>query len=366
MRAMHPRFVLVALAVALASTARAAVVTMTDCVGDPHIVVQPGTQSTRIEIDPDDLVLHCALTPLPGSDHIVISAHDVTIEPPGSMSQDDNTKLQVTASGAILVKGTFVDAVNPNARLELDAVGDMTFENASLTVGGDSSGGDLLILNCTGTTPKCLITATDSTFKSRHMKIEGQGDVTFTRTKLITNSPNDYIEIRSDMANVLLGTSTGGGGPGLDCCGFGGGGDGNDVVTGKEGNLYILAFGRIDLSGANVLVSEFICGRSGVPDPANTNILNACSMADAPCTGGAAAPIPAGIDLTDASIRNDIGKPGDISFCADESRGTIGIGGATLIDDNTSAVEDYSDLNGCSAPPRSGCPNVSGTAATDG
>jgi hypothetical protein len=178
------------------------------------------------------------------------------------------------------------------------------------------------------------------------------------KAKLITNSPRDYVKLESMMGNVLLGSAAQAGGG--DCCGFGGGG-GNSIVSGNEGNLYLTAFGRIDLSGANVLVAENICGASGVPADQVFDY-DVCGKA---CVGGAAASVPADIDLTDASVRNDFAKNGSVRFCADETRADVTIQGAVLIDDDTSAVNDLSTLNGCDTLPRSGCPHVPGTADLD-
>ncbi|HYR95357.1 MAG TPA: hypothetical protein VEM57_01420, partial [Candidatus Binatus sp.] len=52
----------------LAAPVRAAVVTITDCVADPHVVAHAPSSSTRIELGTDDLVLACPLAPLPGTD----------------------------------------------------------------------------------------------------------------------------------------------------------------------------------------------------------------------------------------------------------------------------------------------------------
>jgi len=334
--------------------ARSAVVTVSDCATDPHIVVNLGASRTAIDVTPDDLVLACALAPGAGTDHIEITAHDVTIQGPGgSVSAFGNAATKVTATGTFTATSTFLESTNSNGDLNIESAGNMVFDVTTLTVGDVSSGGDSLNVKCTNASPKCTITVTDSQFKSRHITVEAQGDIGFAKTKLITNSPLDLIQITSFQGNVNLGSGIPGFG---DCCGFGGGG--NSVITGNEGNLYIRAFGLVDLSTANILVAENICVRSGV---SNFNTEAPCE----PCSGGSAASVPADIDATDASIRNDFGKRGEIKLCADETRKTVTVGGAVLIDDNTSAVEDISELNGCETLPRSGCPNVSGVPDTD-
>ena len=188
--------------------------------------------------------------------------------------------------------------------------------------------------------------------------MQSVGDQVFVKAKILTNSPTDLVRLESSMGSILLGgTSQGGSG---DCCGFGGG-DGTSVVSGNEGNLYMAAFGRIDLSGANILVAENICGAFGVP----SNQVFGYDVCGTSCAGGSAASVPADIDLTDASVRNDFAKKGSIRFCADETRADVTIQGAVLIDDDTSAVNDLSLLNGCDTLPRSSCPHVVGVADTD-
>lgn len=336
-------------------TASAAVVTVTDCTQPP---VTTQVDSTRIEIGSDDLVLHCALVPLPGTDHIRIEAHDVLIEAPGSVSAGGNFKTEIDATGSITLRQTNVESTNNNATLNLYAVGDIVIEQSTVTNGNPSSGGDALRIECTGTAPKCTLTVTDSTLKSRKMYIRTVGDQNYVQAKIITNSPTDLVRMESTMGSILLGGASQG--PGGDCCGFGGGG-GTSIVSGNEGNLIMAAFGRIDLSGANILIAENICGAAGLTS-AQVPDYDTCGT---PCAGGSASAVPADIDVTDASVRNDFAKKGNIKFCADETREDVTIQGAILIDDDTSATNDLSTLNGCDTLPRSGCPNVVGTANTD-
>ena len=334
--------------------AHAAVVTVSDCTTDPHVVANLGASRTDIDVGTNDLVLACALVPLPGTDHIAITGHDLTIQgPTGSVSAFGSAPTKFTATGTFTATNTFVESTNVNGDLDIESAGNMVFNKTTLTVGDVSSGGDSLKVTCTNSSPECTITVTDSQFKGRQITVKGQGDVSFVKTKLITNSPIDLITIVSVGGNVNLGAGIPGFG---DCCGFGGGG--NSVISGSEGNLSIMAFGQVNLSTVNILVAENICVRSGV---SNVATQGACD----PCSGGSAASPPADIDATGASIRNDFGKRGEIELCADEARTTIAVGGAVLIDDNTGPVEDVAELNGCETLPRSGCPNVSGVPDTD-
>lgn len=336
-------------------TASAAVVTVTDCTAPPVEVL---VGKTQISIGSDDLVLHCALVPLPGTDHILIEAHDVLIEAPGSVSAPGNAKTEIDATGTITLRQTNVESTNNNASLNLYAAGNVLIQDSTVTNGNPTSGGDALRIACTQTSPKCTLTVTDSTLKSRKMYLRTVGDQVYVKAKIITNSPTDLVRMETTMGSILLGGAVQDGGG--DCCGFGGGG-GTSIVSGNEGNLFMAAFGRIDLSGANILVAENICGVSGLTS-AQVPDYDVCGT---PCAGGSASAVPADIDITDGSVRNDFAKKGNIRFCADETRADVVIEGAVLIDDDTSAVNDLSTLNGCDTLPRSGCPNVAGTADTD-
>jgi hypothetical protein len=349
-------------AVLAAAAASAAVITVTDCAGDPHVVANPGTRTTYLQVGSDDLVLHCTLVPLPGTDRLVVAGHDITIENPGSVLAAGSAANAITATGTLTATDTTLASSGSNGQLKIVAVHDITLTRATLAVGDATHDGDALMVSCTGTAPNCTISAITSTLECRHVEIEAQGDVVFSASKILTTSPTDLVTIRSDLGNVLLGTSSGAP-TGTDCCTAGKERDGNSVISGSEGNLYILAFGRIDLSGIDVVVSEFICGRSGVDDVGALSAGDACGA----CPGsGAAASVAADIDLSNATIRNDTGKRGEIVFCADETRAAIDLDHVVLIDDDVSSTPDLAELNGCETKPRSGCPHVVGTADTDG
>ena len=323
--------------VLLAAPAGAAVVTITDCLADPHVVVHAPSASTRIDIGSDDLVLACALAPLPGTDRIRIVAHDVTVQGPagGITAPSDGVAIQVTASGRFTAVDTSIETTANNGSMDIASVGDMRFVSSTIDVGGSTSGDDLRI-TCTGASPDCKITAINTTFESRLTFITAVGDIAFGTVHLVSHSPRDYIRVTSSHGNV----DTSGEAAGIAaCCAGGEPGGGNTVVTGNEGNLAVTAFGFVNLSFTNILVAEFITITSG-SDPG-------------------LAPVPAGVNLSGASVRNDFGKEGDIVIVADESQATITISGAVLVDDNrTGSAEDVSELNGCQVVPRTMAPCV--------
>ncbi len=356
------RIAALAVALGLAGRAAAAVVTVTDCVGDSHLSTV--SSGTHLDVGSDDLVLQCLLAPLSGTDHVIVNAHDITIQgPAGAVTGDSTQTNHITATGAFTATGTSIEQTDNNGGIEVEASGPITITNSTFAIGGSNGGGDRIFIHCADTAPvACTITVTNSTLTGHHIKVQGVGTVTFTKSKLETQSPLDEVRIESFMGDVLFGAN--GGGNSGDCCGMSGGG-GNTVVGGNESNLYVSAFGKIDASNINVLIAELICLRSGVT---NFNALG--QAACAPCQDSPSSSVslvPATIDVTDASIRNDFAKPGDIRICADEAHSTITLTGATLIDDDTSMVNDVSELNGCEQVPRTQppCVNLIGSPATD-
>jgi hypothetical protein len=352
--ARRGRYVALALAAVgvAAAPATAAVVTVTDCVNDAHIVVQNGTDTTRIEVGADDLVIACPLEPLGGTDGIVLAGANVTIQgPAGRVAADGSgTSVRITASATFSAIDTVLEATDGNGAMDIIAVGNILFEGTTVTVGATGAGGDLLLITCTGAAPDCTITASASSFKSREVDIIAVGDIILGGVTITTNSPRDRVEIISLHGNVDAGTGTtaqGQQGPVNKCLG---GTDPistpNVILGGPESDLLIQAFGFVDLSGSRITVAQNIDVMSGV--------------------GGGAASVPAFIDLTGAAIRNDVGKRGEIVMVADETVETITIEDVLLIDDDESAgVNDVSELNGCEVVPRAGCPNVVGTPSVD-
>jgi len=332
-----------------AVTATAAVVTVTDCVGDPHIVIHNGTRTTRLAVGGDDLILRCALAPLGQTDNVEVSGANVTIEGAASSvsAGGTGTSVRIFVDGDFVAINTNLEASNTNASMDIIVAGNVSFSGTDVTVGGISSGGDLLLTACTNPAPPCTITAVASTFKSREIEVIGVGDVTFSGVTMTTNSPRDEIRIVSTAGNVQIGASTTSGqGTGSECTEGNLETQFNGFMGGPESNFIVEAFGFVDLTAARVTVAENIRITSGV--------------------GAGVASVPAFIDATGAILRNDIGKKGEVEILADETSATITITGTTLIDDNESlSVEDVSELNLCETVPRAGCINLVGTPSTD-
>jgi hypothetical protein len=317
--------ILLLIAVAgVAATRAHAVVILDDCTNDPHLVANAGTDTTHLDVGAEDLVIRCALEPLPQTSRVVVRARDVTVEgPAGSVTGTGKTKaVDIRATGTFTALDTVIQSTNGNANMDIIAVGDMVIRDSQVIVGELDRGGDLLKIECTG--PGCTIDTQDSLFKGRLMEVLAVGDIfSFNNTTFRTHGPRDFITIRSTAGNVLL------------PCGV-------IVRTGNEGDLVIESFGRIDLWGADIRVAEHIVITSGV--------------------GPGLAAVPAAdVNATSATIRNDFGKDGQIVVTADEAQQIIDITDATIIQEGPEVAE----LNGRRALPHTGFNNVVGVPAVD-
>src|SRR5262245_44095136 len=85
---------------ALLSPVSAAVVTVTDCAAPP--VVAHG-RTTSIDVGTDDVVLRCALVPLPGTGRLTMRANRITVAgPDGTLSTPtDKLAIRLKASADI-------------------------------------------------------------------------------------------------------------------------------------------------------------------------------------------------------------------------------------------------------------------------
>jgi len=329
---------------------QAAVITVTDCVNDPNIIVQAGTDTTRIEVGAHDLVLACALAPLGGTHKLVLSGTNITLQGPAGtlMASGSGLAIDIAASATFTAVDSAIEAPNGNAAVDVVAGGDILFEGTSVKVGATGSGGDLLLIECTGAAPDCTVTARNSSFKSRELDMYAVGDINLSGVTITTNSPRDRTEIISFNGNVNAGAMALPQQPPASAC-LNVDPDTtqpNVILGGPESDVLIQAFGYVDLTSIRITVAQNIFVISGA--------------------GGGMAGVAAYIDVTAAQIRNDIGKKGEIVMTADETSEVITVNGVLLIDDDESAgVNDVAELNGCEMVPRAGCPNVVGTPATD-
>jgi hypothetical protein len=306
----------------VAPSLHAAVVTVTDCVNDPHLQVNLGSDQTKIDVGADDLVLMCALTPLGGTHRLQLVAHNMTLK--GNVVATATTSaVRIDASGTFAAMGVTIESANNNGDMSITAVGDMTFTDATVMVGPDlTGGGDTMNVTCTGAAPDCTITSTNSTFKSGNLFITAVGDILMRTTHIITVSPRDDSRLESTHGNVCLPCD-------------------DDISGGNESSLKIFAFGFIDLPAIKILVAQSITITSGV--------------------GAGAASVDAHIDLTGAVINNNFGKDGAITITADEGRAQVTIQDATIIQEGP----DVATINSRSTLPHQGFANIVGVPQID-
>ncbi len=324
------------LTVLAATTAPAAVVTITDCVNDPHIQLLFGTETLRIDVGTDDLVIQCHLQPLPGTDRIVLDANNITIDGAagGKLSAFSPTNaVDINAKGTFTATDTELISSNNNGEMNIDSVGDQVYDNVQIIVGSADSGGDELQITCTGTSPApgCKITVTDSDFKGgRHMRITAVGDIEARNTFFHTNSPTDFIIIRSLNGSVCMPCDV-------------------RTMTGNEGFLIIEARCFVDLPQSKIFASENIFITSGIDGaPFGTNTCDAGTF----------------IDLRGATVSNQAGKPGEIVITANEGNSEVLIQDAILIDEEN-GILDVSEINFREQLPHEGFNNIVGTPAVD-
>jgi hypothetical protein len=297
----------------------AATVTVTDCTASGPAIAKGKT--TVLDVRPDDLVLQCALTPLPGTERILVRANKITIDGPagGISSPFKGRSIDVRADADIVVRNAVLDAANGNARMRLRSVTGFDIDASVLTAGDVTRPGRELRIECSG--DLCPLEFSDSTFEAGRIRMLIQGEILGDLSTIRTASPRDRILIRSFQSNVIF-------------CDV-------DVLGDVEGRIDVLAFGDIDLTASTLSIGRDI------------NILAGL--------GGTGQVV-----MKNTTVRNDFGKPGDIIVEAAGGAGQVDIVGATIIDDDKPAtVNDVSEINSREEAPHEGFNNTVGTPNLD-
>jgi hypothetical protein len=305
-----------------AARAPATEITVTDCTLAPVLVLGG---STRIDVGANDLVLACPLRPLSGTRKIKLRANTITIRgPDGGISSDSKgIAIDLRADDMIVIKAAALEASDGNGGMQLVSRNGFDIENAVLATGAGTLAGRRTTIRCTA--PDCPLTMLKSNLLGHYIRIKTLGKIVAVNNTIVTRGSRDLIDIRSLESDADL------------CC---------TKVDGRtEGNFVVQAFCQVNLTRSEVHVGEGILVTSGIGDGG--------------CVG------PTSTLLTGTTLDNDFGKLGEIVVTADHDDATIDIDQATLIDDDVRHPGDVSTLNGCATLPRSGCPNVTGTAATD-
>jgi hypothetical protein len=411
------------LAIVLSQPA-AATVTVTDCTTDPHCVARG--KRTAIYEPNDTVVVAGALAPLPGTESFQIRAKAIAIDGAsggqisatgkgrsivldaasilvtgGLHSANNNGKIYLRALDMVQMQGPIdVDASKGQARvvctgigctlaivgvhfyanhIVIDALGDVTWDLNTLNTIGPR---DLVVITSEGGSIRksggIMVALAGGRLAAQVPtdKVDAVSEaVSFCETcqqptptttptvvgKTATPTPTTPLQTASLPLGTPRGTATAptptptdpsrtrtptptnrtptrtptpaGGTPGIptatptpgSCC--------NTITGGVESTLFIRALDDIDLNHDHYLIAEGIT-----------------------ITGGG------NVNLTNAELRNDFGKCGEITVTAG---GQINIQGATLVDDDCRNIPDVSTLNGREEVPHTGFADVVGFPALD-
>src|SRR5258706_7473546 len=127
-------FVLGALVALTGRDASAAVVTITDCVNDPHLDIFSST--TRVDVGADDLVIKCALAPIGNTEHLTLLANRITVDGPSGMlaAPGKSPSIRMKARADIVLTNTTLESTNGRGGFNFQAVTGLTITNTLLSI----------------------------------------------------------------------------------------------------------------------------------------------------------------------------------------------------------------------------------------
>ena len=333
-------FALCALVAFSSRGAAAAVVTITDCLADPHIDTFSST--TRIDVGADDLVIQCALVPVGNTEHITLLANRITVQgPSGTIAAPGKSpSIRMKARADIVLTNTTLESTNGRGGFSLQAVTGLTITNSVLSISDPPNFGRQMTISCTGAL--CPISLSGSSLRGHRVKITADGTVSGSGFSVQNGAGRPHFDVRSLHGDVVFGSAASGGTSiGGPKCGPGNSGGGGGVNGTNEGRARLFVCHNVDLTGFSIKTGRYIIIQAGLCGTGNVN-------------------------LTDATLNNDFGKPGEIIVTAAGGAGQITIIGATLIDDDAPAnVPDVASLNGREAVPHTGFNNVVGVPNLD-
>jgi hypothetical protein len=320
LRSTRP-LILAAVAGALAGAvvdAAAATVMLTNCAAAP---VKTQGSKTVVDVRPDDLVIACALAPLPGTDAILVRANKITVAGPagGVTANGKGRSIELRADADMTLTSASLDAANGNAKMRLVSETGFTITGTILNVGDATRAGRELRIECDGS--GCPLSLSSSDLRANRIRILTDGPISGDLSTATTSGPRDRISIRSLKGAVNF-------------CKV-------NLLGRNEGNIEVIAFGDVNLTGSELATGRYIDVRAGL--------------------GGTGNAI-----LTSATLRNNFGKDGEITVTAAGGAGQIDIAGATLIDDDKPVtINDVSTLNGRQQTPHQGFNNTAGVPGLD-
>jgi hypothetical protein len=281
---------------------------VTNCAASPVTVAGGWTQ---INLPTSDVIIRCALTQLPGSTGVKITAHSILADGPGggSIASTGSNGIQLTAgSGAscdagatVGLESTTVTDGNINGALKVTACGDLVVNASTVSSAGNT---------VTVTSSKGRVCATGDSFSGRAVSVTASLDLTMHGSTVTLSDPSDTIKLASNNGSVLAGGGV------CPPNRFQGAGASNLTVTAKQ---------VVDLSNACVDIGQ--------------NITITASGTGFACATDTI------INLTGSEIRNDFGKSGTITATACGGTGRITIGNAILLDNGNGDPNRVSKLN---------------------
>jgi len=244
------------------------------------------------------------LTRLPGTDGVRVLAHSLFVDGSqgGSISSDGKRGIQVSAGSSpspcdsaatLRFDSTSLIATAGNADVKISACGDILLTSSTLA----SASSNLWITSSNG-----RICAGDDNLSANSLSLGSNGDLTLHGSVLTTAGARESMSLTSAAGSVIAGASQG-------CLP-------NRFQGGNDSYLTVAAEGIVDLSGDCVEIAEDIdiTANGAGFDCLNSTIIN----------------------LRDAEIRNDFGRPGSITATACAGVGRIDISNAILVDNGRS------------------------------
>jgi hypothetical protein len=389
---MKPFAVAITLTFILAAAPSRATVTITDCATDAHCVASG--RKTLIEVPDDTVVIAGAIVPLPGTTNVLVRAKSIAVDGAsgGQISASGKGQSILLEAASVLVTGA-LHSTNPNGKILIRGV-DMAQVQGPVEI---DSGGDARVI-CTGL--GCPLTLTGVHFRANHLVIDAQGDVIWDANNVDSIGPRDLIEIDSQNGSIrksgaiTVALSRGRLAAQIPV-------DTVDAVSEAVGFCEACqqiatptptATPHVATPTPTVVITASLPigtptptdpGRTPTPGPTSTPGCRECNTTngevestmfiraagDIDLTGdiyviGESITVAAGgnVNLTNASLRNDFGKCGEIVVTAG---GQVNVQQATLVDDNCREKPDVSELNGREELPHTGFNDVVGFPTVD-
>ena len=398
---MKPLVLTAALVLVLVPALSGATVTITDCATDAHCVASG--KKTLIDVPDDTVVIAGAIVPLAGTTNVLVRAKSIAVDGAsgGQISATGKGQAILLDAASVLVTGA-LRSTNANGKILVRGI-DMVQIQGPVDI---DSGGEARVV-CTGL--GCPLTLTGVHFRANHVVIDAQGDIIWDANNVDTFGPRDLIEIEAQNGSIrksgaiTVALARGRLAARLSA-------DTIDAVseavefcetcqqvqtptptatphvataTPTVVQTASLPLGTPSPTDPGKTATPTAPGQTPTPGPTSTPGCRECNTAngqvestmfiraagDIDLTGdiygiaeGITIAAGGNVNLTNATLRNDFGKCGEIEVTAG---GQVNIQQATLVDDNCREKPDVSELNGREELPHTGFNDVVGFPTVD-